>query len=73
MLLRLIEHIAVVPSPQSQSGFEYKVASGAAIANTGMRRLDAVAINDPDTLERIHLQVPDVHKCLPSVTKCADI
>ena len=43
--LRLLEHISVVPSPHSQAGIEYKTANGAATANVGEQRLDAVTTN----------------------------
>ena len=73
MPLSLLSHISVVSSPQSRALVEYEVANGQSIANLGERRLDAVTINSPETVKRIHFQVADVHKCLLSVTKCADM
>ena len=73
MPLSILKHISIVSSPQSSAGVEYEVANGASIPNVGGRRLDAVTINAPDDLKRIHMQVADVHKCLLSVSKCADM
>ena len=73
MPLTLLSHISVVSSPQSIALIEYEVANGQSIPNLGERRLDAVTINSPDLVKRIHFQVADVHKCLLSVTKCADM
>ena len=73
MPLNMLDHISIVSSPQSAAGVEYEVANGASIPNVGERRLDAVTINSPDILKRLHMQVADVHKCLLSVSKCADM
>ena len=73
MPLSLLNHISIVSSPQSSAGVEYEVANGASIPNVGERRLDAVTINASDDLKIIHMQVANVHKCLLSVSKCADM
>ena len=73
MPVKIFEHISIVTLPPCHMGIEYEVAKGAAIPNLGERRLDAVTVNAPETLKRIHFQEADVHKCLLSVTKCADM
>ena len=73
MPIKMLGHISILSSPQSRALIEYEVANGAAIPNVGERRLDAVTVNAPEALKRIHMQVADVHKCLLSVTKCADM
>ena len=68
-----MDRISIVSSPQGAAGVEYEVANGASVPNVGERRLDAVTINSPDLLKRIHMEVADVHKCLLSVSKGADM
>ena len=64
-----VDHIRLDDGPKK--GCEYEVADGGAIENFGERRC-LVADEYSNTINRIDLQVTDVHKPLLSVAKMID-
>jgi len=65
-------HINIVSSEKSRSGFQYEIADGTEIPNKGERQCE-VMTEGSGQVKRIHIQVADVHKCLLSITKVADM
>ena len=69
---KLCGQIQIQPSLQSINGMEYEVADGNTIPNLGERR--CLMWTDWASKPRpINLQVADVHKALPSLSRCADM
>ena len=64
--------IPIVPSPQSERGMEYEVATGEAIPNLGERRCE-MWTEGAAAPKAISMQVADVHKALLSLSRCADM
>ena len=66
------ESMKVWPSLQSERGFSYEVANGAEIPCLGERRL-AIWTEGASDFRAMSIQVADVHKPLPSLSRCADV
>ena len=64
--------IPIVPSQQSLFGLKYEVANGAALKNLGERRCQ-IWTEGATSAKNITMQVADVHKGLPSLSRCADM
>ena len=69
---KLAESIPIMPSLASLRGMEYEVANGASIPNLGERRC-LIWTEGATEAKRMNMQVADVHKGLPSLSRCADM